>query len=199
MARFEVTTDFLVLCSDGELIPEVFAEKFTFRAEELFGAAVEEGDLPVAVDADDGVSGGFEHLAKLAGRGISKELGSFSIGDVVIVEGDTFVRGINRDIEPGIDALGVVLDTPLFPGPHGFAVEVFEIGTVDVGIYLPYCSSSFQVGGSDVATMAGLFICEGDVPISVNADNAFSDLGQQPGKALVPDVFLASAMADSLC
>ncbi len=75
MAWSEVTADFFMLGSDGELLPEVFAEELTFGAEQLFGAAIEEGDFPVAVDADDGVRGGLEDLTKLADGGVAEELG----------------------------------------------------------------------------------------------------------------------------
>ena len=145
------------------------------------------------------VGGGFEDLTELADGGVSKEFGAFPVGDVVIVEDDAFVRGKDKDVEPGIEALGVVLDTPLFACPHDFAVEVVrdryrEMGKISHNVLLPSRSE-----GVDLATMADLFICVGDEPVSVNAENAFGDLGQQPGKALVPNVFLASAMAGSQC
>ena len=45
----EVIEEIALFGRDGELIPDVFAEEITLEGEELFGAAIEEGEVPVAV------------------------------------------------------------------------------------------------------------------------------------------------------
>ena len=49
-------------------------------------------------DAGDGVSGGLEDLTELADGGVTKELGALTVGDVVKVEGDALVGGVNDDV-----------------------------------------------------------------------------------------------------
>jgi hypothetical protein len=100
-----VMTDFRRLGSNGKLLPEVFSEELTFRTQQLLCSPIEEGEVPFAVDAGDGVGGGFEDLPELTDRCVAKKLGAFTVGDVVIVEGDALIGRIDRDIDPAIDAL----------------------------------------------------------------------------------------------
>src|ERR1700733_2868955 len=46
----------------GKLLPEIFAEEIAFGAEQFLGAAVEEGEVPVAVDDGHLVAGVLESL-----------------------------------------------------------------------------------------------------------------------------------------
>ena len=91
----------------GELVRDLFAEQIALEAQQLGGAAVEEGELPVAIEADDGVGGGFENLMELADRGVAQGLGPFAVGDVLIVEGDALVGGADVNIDPGVDGFAV--------------------------------------------------------------------------------------------
>ena len=50
-----------------KLLPYVFAEEVTLDGEQLLCAAIEEGEVAVAINADDGVGGGLENLLELAG------------------------------------------------------------------------------------------------------------------------------------
>jgi hypothetical protein len=195
----KVTTDFLVLPGDGELIPEVFAEKFAFRAEEFFGAAVEVGDVPVAVDAGDRVGGGLEDLAELADGGVAKEFGAFSVGNVVIVEGNAFVGWVDGDVKPGVDAFGVVLDVAFFACRHDVAIELLEISAEEVWVNLPVRPLAVYVGWSDATAETCFLVGKGYLPVSIDADDSFRDLSKKAGEALVSDVVLAPAGATSLC
>ena len=45
------------------------------------------------------------------------------------------------------------------------------------------------------ADSEGFFVCEGDAPLAVKADNRFRDLAEEAGKIVVPGVFVAPASA----
>jgi len=135
----------------------------------------------------------------LANGGVTKELGAFTVGDVVIEEGDALVGGVDGDVEPGIDAFGVVLDVGLLAGPHDVAIELLQLSADEVWVDVPVRSGATNVGGSDPAAVACFLVREGDHPVSIDADDSFSDLDEEPCKALVPCVFLAPAMAASSC
>jgi hypothetical protein len=78
--------DFVVLGSDGEFLPEIFAKELAFGAEQFFGAAIEEGDIPVAANAGNCVGGRFEDLTELADGGVTKKLGARHSDNVLVEE-----------------------------------------------------------------------------------------------------------------
>ena len=104
----EVMENFAVLGCDGELLPEIFSEDLAFGAKQLFGAAIEEGDVPVAVDAGDGVGGGLEDLTELADGGVTKELGAFAVGDVAGKDNDAIFIWASGHLEPDVERFRVV-------------------------------------------------------------------------------------------
>ena len=194
---FAVIEDFALL-GGGELQPEILAEEFSGRAQQLFGATIEKGKIPVAVDAGHGVGCGFEDLPELADRGVAKELGAFAVGDVVIIEGYSFVGRVDRDVDPGIDALGVILHVGLLAGAHDVAVEMFKFRTDEVRVDLPIRPAVDDLGRSNSAAAARLLLREGDNPVSIDAYDPCGDLGQEAGKALVPHILLALEKVASL-
>lgn len=194
----KVTEDLVVLSCDGELLPEVFAKELAFGAEQFFGTAIEERDVPVAIDAGDGVCGGLEDLAELSDGGVAKELCAFTIGDVVVEEGDAFIARIDRDIEPTVDAFGVVLDAGLLGGAHDAAIDLLEVGADEMWIDLPKRSMA-NIGWGDPAAMARLLVRKGDDPVAIDADDPFGDLTEQAGEALMEQIFIAPAMAGRGC
>ena len=74
------------MIGDGKLVPHVFAEEFALEGEQFARAAVEVGEVGLAVETDDSVGGRFEDTVQLARGGVAEKFGSLAVRDVA--EGD---------------------------------------------------------------------------------------------------------------
>src|ERR1700692_1547638 len=96
------------LSGEGKLPPDVFTEELAFGTQQLFGTTIEEGEIPVAVDAGDRVGGGFEDLTELADRGVPKEFGALPVCDVAGKDDDAIFIWASGYFEPDVERFGVV-------------------------------------------------------------------------------------------
>ena len=105
--RSEVIEDFAGIGDDGKLLPEVFAKKLAFWAEQLFGTPIEKGEVPVTIDAGDRVRGRFENLTELADGGVPEEFGSLPVCDVGGKDDDAVFIRAGGNLEPDVERFGV--------------------------------------------------------------------------------------------
>src|SRR5260370_42223431 len=103
----QVMEDFAGLGGDGKLLPDAFSEKLAFGTQQFVGAAIEKGEIPVAVDAGDGVGGGFEDLAELAGGGVEKEFGALPGWDGAGNDDDAVFVGASGYSVADVERVGV--------------------------------------------------------------------------------------------
>jgi hypothetical protein len=149
----------------GKLLPDVFADEVV-AVEQLDGAGVEEGVVPIAIEADDAVGGGFEDLIEAVGEGVAQGFGAFARAVVAIVEHQAVRNGQDRDVEPDVEGSVEVLDVAVRAGLHAAAVALFDLGADGLGEELPV-GFAVEVLGLDAAEAARLFVCEEDAPIVV--------------------------------
>lgn len=164
----------------GELFPEVSADEVSFDGKEFAGAAIEEGEGPVAGYADDGVGSGLEDLFELAGGGVAPGLGFFSGGDVAGEDDDSIFVGADGDLEPDIEGFWVVgLKLGGDAAIHGGAVVGGEGLVLVEGEAGPEVFADELVGFEDEV---GGTVGEGAVPVSIDADDGvgggFEDLDE---------------------
>ena len=154
-----------------ETVPEVFAdERVGFEDGER--GAVGEGAVPLAIDADDGVGEYVEDLLKLTDGGVAERFGALAVGDVTIVESDTFVGGDDVDVDPDVEGRVEVLDVLGNASLHDVAVGAFEVGADGFGEELPV-GLGVDVGGLEAADADGFGVCVGDGPVGVAAEDGF--------------------------
>ena len=76
-------------------MPEVFADQRA-GGEHIDSAPVGEGEVPVLVEAEDGIRRGVERLLEALGCGVAGLLGQLGRGDVFIEDGHPVFEGVTR-------------------------------------------------------------------------------------------------------
>ena len=122
-----------LLCGEGQLLPDVPAGEISVECQKIAGLAIEKGEAMFAIDADDTVCRGLQHLQQPFRGRFSKQLGAFVIGDIAEDEGDAFRCGNDVDVVPAIAVGTEVFEVRRHACLHDRAVLALEFGTDETG------------------------------------------------------------------
>ena len=143
--------------------------QFALGAKQLFGATIEEGEVPVAIEAGDSVSSGLEDLTELADGGVAQELRAFAVRDVAGEDDDAIFVGMDKHLEPYIERLRVVgLELGGDAALHRREVVGPERLLIVEGEALPEVFTDEIVSLEDGE---GSTVGKGAVPVAVDADD----------------------------